>query len=52
VVFSLAIRLVTIRMDSRFPGYMRIRVSYPLIKPLMLELKIKINDRGIMNIML
>jgi hypothetical protein len=37
-------------MDRRFPGYMRIRVHYPLVKPLMPELKVKIKGRGLMNI--
>jgi hypothetical protein len=41
-----------IRIDSRFPRYMRIRVDYPLAKPLMPKLKVKIKGRGIMNIML
>jgi hypothetical protein len=39
-----------IKTDRRFPGYMRIRVHYPLVKPLMPELKVKIKGRGLMNI--
>jgi hypothetical protein len=41
-----------IKMDGRFPSYMRIRVLYPLEKPLQPELKIKIKGRGVMAIML
>jgi hypothetical protein len=31
-----------------FPGYMRVRVDYPLHKALVLELKVKVKGRGIM----
>jgi hypothetical protein len=41
-----------IKADSRFPGYMRIRVDYKLSKPLATELKVKIKGRGITSIML
>jgi hypothetical protein len=41
-----------IKMDGRFPGYMWIRVLYPLEKPLQHELKVKIKGRCVMSIML
>jgi hypothetical protein len=41
-----------IKMDNRFPGYMRIRVLYPLDKSLLPELKVRIKGRGVINIML
>jgi hypothetical protein len=37
-----------IKMDASFPGYMRVRVDYPLHKALVLELKVKVKGRGIM----
>jgi hypothetical protein len=39
-----------IKMDVRFPGYMRVRVEYPLNKALIPELKVKIKGRGLMSI--
>jgi hypothetical protein len=41
-----------IRSDCNFLGYVRVRVDYPLIKPLLPEMKVKIKRRGLMNIIL
>jgi hypothetical protein len=40
------------KMDCRYPGYMRIRVDYPLDKPLPTQLFVKIKGRGQMPITL
>jgi hypothetical protein len=39
-------------MDNRFPGYMRIRVDYPLSKALLLEMEVNIRGHKTMGIML
>jgi hypothetical protein len=39
-----------LRSDSSFPGYLRVRVDYPLNKPLVPELSLKIKGRGQMQI--
>jgi hypothetical protein len=39
-----------IKMDVRFPGYMRVPVEYPLNKALILELKVKIKSRGLIGV--
>jgi hypothetical protein len=41
-----------ISMDTRYPGYMRIRLNYPLKKALVPEMKVKIKGRGAMVITL
>jgi hypothetical protein len=41
-----------LRMDCRYPGYMRIRVDYPLDKPLMPQLMVKLKGHGQMSISL
>jgi hypothetical protein len=41
-----------IRMDCRYLGYMRVRVDYPLDKPLIPQLTVKIKGRGQMPITL
>jgi hypothetical protein len=41
-----------IKLDSRYPGYMRSRMDCPLKPPLMLEMKVKIKGRGLMSIVL
>jgi hypothetical protein len=35
-----------IKMDARFPGYLRVRVDFPLSKPLVQTLQVKIKGRG------
>jgi hypothetical protein len=40
-----------IKMDCRYLGYMRIRVDYPLGKPLMPSLMVKVKGRGEMQTM-
>jgi hypothetical protein len=42
----------SIKMDARFPGYLRVRVDFPLSKPLVQTPQIKIKGRGPMLIML
>jgi hypothetical protein len=37
-----------IRMDGRFPGYLRVRVDFPLAKALMPSLTVRIKGRGAM----
>jgi hypothetical protein len=39
-----------IGMDTRYPGYMRVRVDFPLHKALVPNLKVKIKGKGIMLI--
>jgi hypothetical protein len=39
-----------IKMDVNFPGYMHVRVEYPLHMALAPELKVKIKGRGVMQI--
>jgi hypothetical protein len=41
-----------LKFDCRFPGYLRIRVRYPLGKPLMPSLEVKVKGRGQMVIVL
>jgi hypothetical protein len=41
-----------ISMDTRYPGYMCIRLNYPLKKALVPEMKVKIKGRGAMVITL
>jgi hypothetical protein len=41
-----------IKLDNNFPGYMRVRVDYPLKKTLLPEMKVKIKWRGMVNIIL
>jgi hypothetical protein len=41
-----------IKSDNKLPGYMRVRVDYPLKKPLLPKMKVKIKGRGMMNIIL
>jgi hypothetical protein len=35
-----------LKSDIRYPGYMRIRVEWPLVNPLKPELVVKIKGRG------
>ncbi|KAK3135743.1 hypothetical protein QOZ80_5BG0422860 [Eleusine coracana subsp. coracana] len=39
-----------VKVDTRFAGYMRVRVNFPLDKPLVPETSIKIRERGMMAI--
>jgi hypothetical protein len=39
-------------MDTRYPVYLRVRLDYPLTKPLELKLKVRIKESGMMEIML
>jgi hypothetical protein len=39
-----------IKLDVRYPGYMHVRVDFPLSKALVLQLKVKIEGKGIMAI--
>jgi hypothetical protein len=41
-----------VKMDTRFPGYLRIRLDFLLVRALVLEMKVKIKGRGVMGIML
>jgi hypothetical protein len=41
-----------IRMDCRYPGYLRIRVEYPLEKTLLPQMLVRVKGRGQMPIML
>jgi hypothetical protein len=40
------------KSDSIYPGYLRVRVDFPLTKPLMPELMVKIKGRGQMQIII
>jgi hypothetical protein len=39
-----------IKMDARYPGYLRVRVDFPLRKALVPQLNVKIKGRGLMHI--
>jgi hypothetical protein len=41
-----------IRMDTRYPGYLRVRLAYLLTKPLEPKLWVRVKGRGMMEIML
>jgi hypothetical protein len=41
-----------IHMDSRYPGYLRVRVEFTLSKALVPSLKVKVKGQGTMEIML
>jgi hypothetical protein len=40
------------KMDSRYPGYLRVRVEFPLAKPLVPSIMARVKGRGMMNIMI
>jgi hypothetical protein len=39
-------------MDTRYPGYLRVRVAYPITKPLEPKLRVRIKGRGLMEVIL
>ncbi|MEJ2003229.1 MAG: DUF4283 domain-containing protein [Maritimibacter sp.] len=41
-----------IRMDTRYPRYLRVRVAYPIEKPLEPKIKVRVKGRGLMEILL
>jgi hypothetical protein len=41
-----------VKMDTRYPGYMRVRVDFSLSKPLMASITVRIRGRGAMVITL
>jgi hypothetical protein len=41
-----------IKMDTGYPGYVRVRVEYPIVKALIPSLTVKINGRGTTSILL